>query len=79
MARICGVSKISPREGADMRCIDVREEDVAALKEALGLDGDIEPGLYQVIEETTEAYRPIDAATTAGTASHGEVSNGMMR
>ena len=77
MARICGVSKISPREGEDMRCIDVREEDAAALKESLGLDHDIEPGLYQVIEETVKAYRPI-VATRLGMDSE-EVSNGMLR
>lgn len=76
MARICGVSKISPREGEEMRCVRVREEDVEALKEALGLAGDIEPGMYQVIEETVEAYRPIVAERLGLEVS--EVSNGMM-
>ena len=77
MARICGVSKIAPREGQGMWCIDVRAEDVDLLKQALGMSDDIEPGLYQVIEETAEAYRPIVAARLELEVS--EVSNGMMR
>ncbi len=76
MPRVCGVMKLAPREGEEMRCVRVREEDAAALQDALNLDAPIEPGLYQVIPEVPDAYRPIVAARL--NIEESEVSNGMM-
>jgi len=76
MSRICGVTKIAPREGDEMRCVRVREEDAVALQDALNLDAPIEPGMYQVIPEVPAAYRPIVAVRLG--IEESEVSNGMM-
>lgn len=76
MPRICGVCRISPREGEEMRCVRVREEDAEELRAVLKLDFTIEPGLYQAIEEVVNAYRPIVAARLG--VEEGEVTNGML-